>query len=556
MDGFSLKSRAIAFAVCAGAVVFILALAAVSPGRVTVGSAGLALTAAIVCGVLSWASAERSIASTAGAIDAAIDRMATAAKGDLEGGTPEEVRECVPQLADAMDALFSQLHTHFDHVRRLAMFDPVTGLPNRTHFRQTVEGALAELPSDAGAVLYFIDLDRFKSVNDTLGHAQGDVLLGMVASRLRGLVDKMAEEGSEAPLVGRLAGDEFTLFAPGVAARAATDRIGHAILVELSKPFELAEQQVTIGASIGVATRPHHGATLHDLMRAADAAMYHAKSLGRGRFEHFTDTLAARIEERVLLEGELREAVEKEEFSLVFQPQVSARDGSITGAEALLRWRHRDGIKLPGSFIERAEETGLIVEIGAWVVTSVAETISRWGRLGIEQRLAVNISPRQIDHAGFFRQLRAAMHAARAPASLLELEISETLAMNCSGEVLEAIAALRADGASIAIDDFGTGYSNVARLRELPVDRVKLDRCLVEHVVAQPEARTIAQAIVGLIHGLGCQAVAEGVESEDQAAVLRVIGCDVLQGYCIAAPMAEAEFLDWTRKFEPRRAAS
>ncbi|HVJ03785.1 MAG TPA: EAL domain-containing protein [Sphingomonas sp.] len=556
MDGFSLKSRAIAFAVCAGAVVFILALAAVSPGRVTVGSAAMALTAAIVCGVLSWASAERSVASTAGAIDAAIERMAIAAKGDLEGGTPAEVRECVPQLADAMDALFSQLHAHFDHVRRLAMFDPVTGLPNRTHFRQTVEAALAASPPDAGAVLYFIDLDRFKSVNDTLGHAQGDVLLGMVATRLRGLVEKMESGDRQVPLVGRLAGDEFTLFAPGIAGRAAADRIGHGILLELSKPFELADQQVSIGASIGVATRPRHGATLHDLMRAADAAMYHAKSLGRGRFEHFTDALAARIEERVQLEGELRDAVEKEEFSLVFQPQVSARDGSITGAEALLRWRHRDGVKLPGSFIERAEESGLIVEIGAWVVTSVAETISRWGRLGIEQRLAVNISPRQIDHAGFFRQLRAAMHAARAPASLLELEISETLAMNCSSEVLEAIAALRADGASIAIDDFGTGYSNVARLREFPVDRVKLDRCLVEHVVAQPEARTIAQAIVGLIHGLGCQAVAEGVESEDQAAVLRVIGCDVLQGYAVAPPMAEAEFLDWTRTFQPRRAAS
>jgi diguanylate cyclase len=557
VEGFTLKSRAIAFAMCAGAVAFILALAAASPGELSVDSAGRALMAAIICGVMSWASAERSVASTAGAIDAAIERMATAAKGDLQGGTPEEVRECVPQLADAMDALFRQLHTHFDQVQRLAMFDTVTGLPNRTHFRQSAEAMLAEAPDVAEAGLYFIDLDRFKSVNDTLGHAQGDVLLGMVAERLRALVARLAaQEGTPPALVGRLAGDEFTLFVHRLPSRAAADRIGHEILLELSKPFALAEQQVSIGASIGVATSPRHGNTLHDLMRAADAAMYHAKSLGRGRVENFTEALAARIEERVQLEGELREAVDKEEFSLVFQPQVSALNGRIVGAEALLRWRHRDGIKLPGSFIERAEETGLIVEIGAWVVTSVAETISRWSRLGIEQRLAVNISPRQIDHAGFFRQLRAAMHSARAPASLLELEISETLAMNCSGEVLDAIAALRADGASIAIDDFGTGYSNVARLRELPVDRVKLDRCLIEHVVAQPEARTIAQAIIGLIHGLGCEAVAEGIETEAQATVLRVIGCDVLQGYAVAAPMAEDMFLDWTRSFEPRRVAS
>ncbi len=557
MEGVTLKSRAIVFAICAGATAFILALTAASPDHVTAESATSALVAAIVCGVLSWASAERSLASTAGAIDAAIDRMATAAKGDLKGGTPVEVRDSVPQLADAMDALFSQLHMHFDHVQRLAMFDPVTNLPNRSYFRETVEAALADLPRDHEAVLYFIDLDRFKSINDTLGHAQGDVLLGMVAARLRAFVEQLAAaEPGYAALVGRLAGDEFTLFVPRLPNRVAADRIGQGILLELSRPFELADQQVTIGASIGIATWPHHGTTLHEQMRAADAAMYHAKSLGRGRVEHFTEALAARIEEQAQLESELREAVEKEAFSLVFQPQVSAKSGSIVGAEALLRWRHRDGIKLPGSFIERAEETGLIVEIGAWVVTSVAQTIARWERLGIEQRLAVNISPRQIDHAGFFRQLRAAMHAARAPASLLELEISETLAMHCSSDVLDAIAALRADGASIAIDDFGTGYSNIARLRELPVDRVKLDRCLVEHVVSQPEARTIAQAIVGLIHGLGCQAVAEGVESEAQAAVLRVIGCDVLQGYAVAAPMAEAEFLDWAHRFEPRRAAS
>ncbi len=210
--------------------------------------------------------------------------------------------------------------------------------------------------------------------------------------------------------------------------------------------------------------------------------MYHAKALGRGRAEHFTDVLAAEIAERAQLESDLRDAVDKDEFELVYQPQVSATDGRIVAAEALLRWRHPDGLKMPGAFIQRAEETGLIVEIGEWVVGTVAETISRWGKLGIEQRLAVNISPRQLDHASFFRRLREAMLAANAPAKLLELEITETLAMHCSVEVVDAIAMLRADGASIAIDDFGTGYSNLSRLRDLPVDRVKLDRSLIEHV--------------------------------------------------------------------------
>jgi EAL domain-containing protein (putative c-di-GMP-specific phosphodiesterase class I) len=210
---------------------------------------------------------------------------------------------------------------------------------------------------------------------------------------------------------------------------------------------------------------------------------------------------------------------------------------------------------MPGAFIQRAEETGLIVEIGEWVIDSVAETISRWGRLGVEQRLAINISPRQLDHAGFFRKLREAMHAAHAPAALLELEITETLAMHCSADVIDAIAALRADGATVAIDDFGTGYSNLARLRQLPVDRVKLDRSLIEHVADEPGARTIVQAVIGLVHGLGCEAVAEGIESEAQAAVLRVIGCDILQGYAVAQPMAEELFLDWAKAVAPRRIA-
>jgi len=557
VEGFSLKSRAIAFAMCAGAVAFILALAATSHGNLTVENGGRALIAAIICGVMCWGSAERTIAATAGAIDAAIARLTRAANGDLEGGIPEEVQECVPQLASAMDGLFRQLHANLESVQRLAMFDPVTALPNRTNFRRTCERMLAEMPAGHPAGLFFIDLDRFKGVNDTLGHACGDMLLGMVANRLRAVADRFASEcEGRTPLIGRLAGDEFTMFMPRLKSASDAERIGRGMLYALSEPFDIADQEISIGASIGIAMRPEHGTNLHDLMRAADAAMYHAKANGRGRTEHFTDALAAEIAERAQLESDLREAVDKKQFALVFQPQVSAADGRIVGAEALLRWRHPDGLKMPASFLQRAEDTGLMVEIGEWVVGEVAETISRWGRMGIEQRLAVNISPRQIDHASFFRRLREAMLAANAPATLLELEITETLAMHCSSEVIEAISALRADGASVAIDDFGTGYSNLARLRDLPVDRVKLDRSLIEHVADQAEARTIAQAVIGLVHGLGCEAVAEGIESEDQATVLRVIGCDVLQGYSIAEPMAEDAFLGWVRESRQEQRAA
>ncbi|MBY0520624.1 MAG: bifunctional diguanylate cyclase/phosphodiesterase [Sphingomonas sp.] len=549
MEGVTLKSRAVAFAMAAGAVAFILALVATSNGRIDADSLSRALIPAIVCAAMCWASAERSIASTAAAIDAAITRLAQAANGDLEGGIPPEIAENVPQLAVAMERLFTQIGANLESVHRLAMFDTVTGLPNRTNFRRSCERMLTELPASNNAALFFIDLDRFKAVNDTMGHAMGDMLLGMVANRLRAVADRVTvETDMPQPLIGRLAGDEFTMFFPDLPDPSEAGRISRGVLFALGETFDLVGHDVEIGASIGIALRPDHGTTLTELMRAADAAMYHAKAMGRGRAEYFSDSLATEIADRVQLEHDLREAIDRNQFALVFQPQVTVHEGKIVAAEALLRWRHpRFGLKLPGTFIKRAEETGLIVEIGEWVIATVADTIARWGALGIEQRLAINISPRQLDHLDFFRRLREAMHAANAPARLLELEITETLAMHCSEEVIEAIAALRADGATIAIDDFGTGYSNLARLRDLPVDRVKLDRSLIEHIAVKPQARTIVHAVIGLIHGLGCEAVAEGIESQAQADVLRVIGCDVIQGYAIAQPMGEEDFIAWSR---------
>ncbi|MBS0479279.1 MAG: bifunctional diguanylate cyclase/phosphodiesterase, partial [Proteobacteria bacterium] len=383
---------------------------------------------------------------------------------------------------------------------------------------------------------------------DTMGHATGDVLLGMVANRLRAVADSVTAAGGIArPLIGRLAGDEFTMLFPKLADANQAARIARGVLYALTEQFDLAGADVEIGASIGIAMRPAHGTTLHDLMCAADAAMYHAKAGGRGRTEHFSDELAAQLSDRAQLEVDLRSAIERGQFALVYQPQMSLADGRIVAAEALLRWHHpTQGMRLPASFLQRAEETGLIVEIGDWVIAEVARTIRRWADAGIEQRLAINISQRQLDHAMFFRRLRDAMHAAGAPARLLELEITETLAMHCSSDVIEAIAALRADGATIAIDDYGTGNSSVARLRTLPIDRIKLDSSVTENVATKTEARQIVQSMIGLIHGLGCEAVAEGIERVDQAEILRVIGCDVVQGFAVAAPMDEKTLIAWS----------
>ncbi|MBY8828129.1 putative bifunctional diguanylate cyclase/phosphodiesterase [Hephaestia mangrovi] len=547
MEEVTLKSRAVVFALCVGVVAFILALLATSHGVIDRATITIALIPAIVCGAMSWASAERALSSTAAAIDLAIARLADAAEGDLDSPIPPEIADRVPQLASAMTSLFRQFDSDIEGIRRTARVDLVTGLPNRGHFREAAEAALAA-PDMPGAALFFIDLDRFKAVNDTLGHARGDMLLAAVAGRLRVVAEEAVAASAATPLIGRLAGDEFTLLLPGIRETMAAARVGRSIQRALAEPFAIDGTAVEVGGSVGIALAPQHGATLGELMRAADLAMYQAKAEGRGRVAHFTDTIAAAVAERARLDEELRRALARDEFTLVFQPQIGARDGAVVAVEALLRWQHpEDGPRLPATFIRRAEESGMIVEIGDWVIARVAETLARWGADGTGQRLAVNISQRELDHALFFRRLHHGMRAAHAPAALLELEISESLAMRCSREVLDALALLRGDGATISIDNFGTGYSNLARLRELPIDRIKLDRSVIEHIATRAEARTIAHAVISLVHGLGCEAVAEGIESDAQANVLRVIGCDVLQGYAVAPPMDEPTLITWAR---------
>ena len=541
MTALSPGNRAVLVAAGSATVMLGLALMAVGAGGLDAARIGIAAILSLAAGACTWAGVTYAHACSSRGAAAAARRLSSAAHGDLHGAIPAAI---APHVSRAMTHLFEALAADRENIHQLAMFDPVTALPNRINFRQMCDEMLGRMPHRSAA-LFFIDLDRFKAVNDTMGHATGDHLLGMVAQRLRSVAQASIGR-SHTPLLGRLAGDEFTVFVPDVETIENVGTIADVILRALMQPFPLAGQDVDIGASIGIAHYPRHGGTLAELMRAADAAMYHAKARGRGRIEHFSDALAAEAQGRERLEGELRQAIAADQFALVFQPQVALGSGEIVAVEALLRWRHpRDGVRLPGSFIGCAEESGLIVEIGEWVMDQVAETLARWGKAGIGQRLAINISQRQIDHASFFRKLRAAMHASGAPARLLELEISETLAMQCGADVLTAIAALRADGASIAIDDYGTGFTNLARLRDLPIDRVKLDRCVIEKVADNAEARTIAQAVISLIHGVGYEVVAEGVETDAQCKVLRVLGCDVVQGYAIAPPMTETALIDW-----------
>ncbi len=543
----TLRSKAVSFAFYAGGVAFFLALLVTARDGFTADSYTTAFIPAIVCAVMCWASTQRIVANTAEAIDKAVDRLADAADGEIGQCVPDEIRTAVPQLATAMDRLFAQLTDNMDNIQRLALFDPITGLANRTNFRTSAERLLAETAPQVGA-LFFIDLDRFKTVNDTHGHACGDMLLAMVADRLRVVSDRaVAEEDIYPPLIGRLAGDEFTMLFPVLADPREAGWVATQILEALATPFPLMNGEATIGASIGIALRPDHGLTLHDLMRCADAAMYCAKSDGRGRFELYSEALAEEMASRTRLDAELRDAIDHDEFTLVFQPEVSLSSGNVVAAEALLRWRHPvDGLRLPGTFIGRAEDSGLMVEIGDWVLARVARTIAHWGLLGFEGRLAINVSPRQIDRADFFARLRAAMREAGAPPRLLELEINETVAAHARGDAIAALAQLRDEGAKIAIDGFGTGLSSVARLRQLPIDRIKLDRGLIGVIEEDRQARLITAALIGLIHSLGCEAVAEGVETPAQAELLRIAGCNAIQGYGVARPMAEEDFLAWS----------
>lgn len=550
MLNLSLRARASAFAIGAGCLVFIIAM---MMGALTAGDDRTALLYAIlfalVCGFVSWATTMRCLAETAGAIDSVVERIVVASHGDLAANLDVADFEDLPQLVEAINRLLDRVRVSLVRFEDLALRDAVTGLPNRLQLRRAAERLLAVRPVQGLGALLFIDLDRFKHVNDTLGHAQGDQLLAAVATRLSTLLNEHpnATEGLQ-PIAARLAGDEFTILIPHGADMDSIVRFADATMCALCNPFEIGGQQIEIGASIGVACHPTDGEDLPQLMKCADIAMYHAKASGRGQVQFYSAELRARDEDRLSLERQLKQALIDEEFELFIQPQVAATGQGRVSGEALLRWHHSDITHLPGHFIPLAEETGLMIDIGDWVIRRIAALLGSWREMGIASRLSFNVSARQLERQDFFATVKAAMVANDADWAQLELEISETLMMQSEPHVIAGFAELRRLGASIAIDDFGTGYSNLARLRQLPIDRLKIDRSIVGDIALSAPSRTIAQAIVGLAHGLGYEVIAEGVESPVQAGVLRVMGCDLMQGFAIAQPMPVDEFQRWTEQ--------
>ena len=436
-------------------------------GAQIAGSVGLGLFALVIV----WIVAERPNSGQARAFAALTDRLMAVRAGDLTSPAPPVVQSEMPELAAAVDGLFEQVRSNLDNAQAMAMYDPVTSLPNRVHFKREADRMLKAREQGKRLALLFIDLDGFKEVNDSLGHAMGDHVLMIVADRLREVVKSETRATARAqPLLARLAGDEFTLLFPAVLGEDEAKRIADRALAALNEPYISDGQKIDMGASIGVALCPRDGEDLTTLMKAADIAMYHAKASGRSQVCIYSPKLAAAFEEKAVTEREIHAGLRRGEFELAFQPQVSTRNGAIVAGEALVRWNHPEGgVRLPESFLRVAEDSNLVAEVGDWIVDSVAATLGRWQAAGLTQRLTFNVSSRQVERADFFKRLRAGMSVTGSPAWLLEIELSETMAMRCSESVLAELAALRKAGVSIALDDFGSGYSNLGRLKDMPL---------------------------------------------------------------------------------------
>lgn len=540
MQGNALKIHAFGFAFSIGAVAFLLASFSELSDARNVWSFSNPLIIALACGVLAWGAADRLIAVVSASIDSAVLRLSEAAAGDLDSPVPQPLEATMPDLSQSLGELFQQVRTNMEQVNSMALFDPVTALANRMHFRNETEALLAAAPSSRLDALFFIDLDNFKGVNDSLGHAAGDQLLIMIANRLRSIFPTSSGNGLS-PVIGRLAGDEFTVFVPNIKSETKGRETGATILRALSEPFSLCGQSVRVGASIGVALHPQHGLSLTDLMRAADVAMYHSKENGKGQVQFYSDALAENLAWRTKLDSDLRDAFKLNQFGFEFQPQVLLADRSAVAAEALLRWHHPiDGIRTPDQFIRVAEETGLMAELSDWTLDQAAAVIGRWYRSGFRQRLAINMSKRQFERGSLFERASEALARHEAPIHMLEIEISDRLAYTTGDGVFADVQALREAGATISVDNFGSAPIDLRRLRLLPVDRVKIDRSMIADIAQCNESRAILQSAVTVLNSLGKETVAEGVEGQDQFDMLRVMGCKAAQGYGIARPGSEA----------------
>lgn len=423
----------------------------------------------------------------------------------------------------------------------LATHDALTGLPNRVLLRDRLHLALAQARRDRQQVaLLFLDLDGFKTVNDTLGHQAGDELLQVVAERIRACLLRASDT------VARLGGDEFMLILPAVASPQCAAQVAATLLTTLAQPLAIRGQALFTSVSIGISLFPADATEPDELIRLADTAMYRAKERGRNNYQFFTTELNAAVQERLWLENGLRLALAQNEFEVRYQPKLTLSNGQIIGVEALLQWRHPLlGVVSPNRFIPVAEDTGLIMPIGEWVLRTACGQLKRWHEAGYPLTMAVNLSVRQLHQPQIVDVIEHILHETGAPGAYLELEITETDVMRDAEAAIVVMSRLKAYGIRFLIDDFGTGYSSLNYLKRLPVDVLKIDQSFVRDLTVDREDAAIVKAILVLAASLGMKTVAEGVETAEQLAFLSMAGCDEIQGFYFsrALPAAELEAL-------------
>ena len=445
------------------------------------------------------------------------------------------------QVKGQLGELFGQLESKNAQLQQLALYDQLTGLPNRSLFIDLVQREMLQAQRGGQRFgVFFIDLDRFKAVNDAMGHAAGDVLLVEVSRRLR-------ETVREVDVVCRQSGDEFLVMARDVAHWEALGEMAQRVLQGVEAPMTISGSVVRVSASIGIALYPDDADDFETLVKHADVAMYQAKSLGRARYSFFHSELNARIQASLELEQQLGEAILNNELVLHYQPQVSAATGELVGVEALVRWQHpQRGLLYPGAFIGVAEECGKIADMGVWTMAEACRQSAQWKQQGLNTGvMAVNVSALEFRDHRLLESLQQALSSSGIAPSELEVEITESVLMAETDTSQRIIERMRELGVGIGIDDFGTGYSSLSYLKRLRPNQLKIDRSFVNDTATDSDSRAIVKGIMGLANALSLTVVAEGVETLEQEQFLRSIGCQTLQGYYIGRPMPAQKFEAW-----------